>query len=192
MPEYWSSLYPRGRSQLRNETYEMVHSEGKSFASYVHSIKDAALVLRISEDEEQFVGRIVEGPTLTRFARLCSPFCNWRHLTVVNRNIAFADQTRTVQCTAVTVSIVEFHTTSFNSRHSHTQSSTTSNSGKPVVCFRCTKQRRIRERYFLSLAQLRKEEWQAAAAKPQLVPRARKIVGVVSGLTPRIEDNWGN
>jgi len=53
----------------------MVHCEGTSVASYVHSIRDGALVLRISEDEEQDVGWIVDGPTPTRFARLYSPFC---------------------------------------------------------------------------------------------------------------------
>lgn len=53
----------------------MVQCESKSVASYVQSMTDAAMVLRIIEDEAQIVGRTVEGPTPTRFARLCSHFC---------------------------------------------------------------------------------------------------------------------
>ena len=51
----------RQPSQLGNEKYERVQSEGEFLATYVPSIRDAALVLRIREVEGQFVGRIVEG-----------------------------------------------------------------------------------------------------------------------------------
>jgi hypothetical protein len=113
------------------------------------------------------------------------------HLTLVACNIAYVDQTRTVQSTAVTVSVVECHTASFSSRHSYSQSPTTSKPGRPAVCFYCTKQGHVRERYFLRLAQLRKEEQQAPTSKPELVPRSRKIDGVVSGLSPRTEAQVG-
>lgn len=94
----------------------------------------------------------------------------------MDRIIPYGDQTRTVQSTTVTVSAVESHTTSFNSRHSHTQSPTTLNAGKPVVRFYCTKQRHIQKRYLLRLAQLHTEERRAPTAKPQQVPRAGRLL----------------
>jgi hypothetical protein len=56
-------------SQLRTEKYERVQSEGESLATYVQSIRDAALVFRISENETQVVEQIVEG--LLRYVPAC-------------------------------------------------------------------------------------------------------------------------
>jgi hypothetical protein len=69
-------------SQLRTEKYERVQYEGESLATYVQSVRDAALVLRISENEAQVVQRIVEGLTQTQRARFVfqaplPSFCNW-------------------------------------------------------------------------------------------------------------------
>lgn len=55
-------------SQLRAERYERAQFDGESITTYVQSIRDAALVLRISEDEAQVVERIVEGLTPTQRA----------------------------------------------------------------------------------------------------------------------------
>ena len=41
----------RQLSQLRTEKYERVQLEGESLANYIQAIKDAALVLRITETE---------------------------------------------------------------------------------------------------------------------------------------------
>jgi len=42
----------RQMSQLRAERYERVQFEGEPFATYVQSIRDAELVLRIKENEK--------------------------------------------------------------------------------------------------------------------------------------------
>jgi hypothetical protein len=59
----------RQLSQLRTEKYERVQVEGKSLATYLQSVRNAALVLRISENEALVVERIVEGLTPTQRAR---------------------------------------------------------------------------------------------------------------------------
>jgi hypothetical protein len=74
--------------------------------------------------KQKVVGRIVEGLT-TKLARFVfqapvRPFLRLEQLTVVDRNIAYAGQTGTVESTAVTVCAVESHPTSLNSRHCHT------------------------------------------------------------------------
>jgi hypothetical protein len=56
-------------SQLRTDKYERVQAEGTSLATYVQSVRDSALVLRISENEAQVVERIVEGITPIQRAR---------------------------------------------------------------------------------------------------------------------------
>jgi len=43
----------------------MANFEGESIATYMQSIRDANLVLRISENKAQFVERIIEGLTPT-------------------------------------------------------------------------------------------------------------------------------
>jgi hypothetical protein len=52
-------------SQLRTEKNERVQVEGESLATYVQSVRDAALVLRIRENEAQVVEPIVEEITPT-------------------------------------------------------------------------------------------------------------------------------
>ena len=47
----------RQLSQLRTERYERVQCEGEPLATYVQSIRDAALMLRIEETEAQVVLR---------------------------------------------------------------------------------------------------------------------------------------
>ena len=139
----------------------------------MHSVRDAAMVLRIREDEAKFIGRIVEGLTPTQRARFIfqtptSTFLISEQMTLVDPNIVYADQTRTVRSTAMTINAFEFHPSSLNSRHSHTQSSTTSNPGKPVASFHCRKHGNIRKMCFLLSASLRKEQQQKqhATSKP--------------------------
>jgi len=84
------------------------------------------------------VERIVEGLTPTQHVRFVfqappSSLLQLEQLAVVDRNIAYADQTRTVQSTAVTVGVVESHPEHWNSRHSHAQSPPTSRPGKPCL-----------------------------------------------------------
>ena len=51
----------REMSQLRIARYKSVQSVGEHFSNYVQAIKDAALVLHISESEAQVLERVVEG-----------------------------------------------------------------------------------------------------------------------------------
>jgi len=83
MPGYWGQFIPSKQiSQLRAERYQRVQFEGESLATCVESIKDAALVLRTTENEAQVVERIVEGITPINvpdgfFKLHLPPFCNW-------------------------------------------------------------------------------------------------------------------
>jgi hypothetical protein len=62
----------RQLEQLRISRYGRVQAEGESFASYVQSVQDAGLILRISEDESLVVRRIMEGLTSTQRNRFIS------------------------------------------------------------------------------------------------------------------------
>jgi hypothetical protein len=89
----------RQLSQLRVERYERVQAHNESLGSYIHSVREAALVLRIQETELQVVERILEGLTPNQRARLVfqgppNSFKQFEHLVVVDHNIAFADNTR--------------------------------------------------------------------------------------------------
>jgi hypothetical protein len=95
----------------------------------VQSIRDAALVFRISEYEAQVVERIVEGLTPTQCARFVfqappSTFLQLEQLAIVDRNIAYAIRRETFN-PPVTVSAVKSQPKAWNSRHSHAQSPTT-------------------------------------------------------------------
>jgi hypothetical protein len=70
---------------------------GEQFSNYVQAIKDAALVLRISDSEAQVVERVVEGLTPTQRAHFFSqpPPSSFRQLerfAIVDRNITYADR----------------------------------------------------------------------------------------------------
>jgi hypothetical protein len=89
----------RQLSQLRVERYERVQASNETLASYIQSVREAALVLRITETESQVVARIIEGLTPNQRARFVfqgppNSFQQLEHLVVVDRNIAFADKTR--------------------------------------------------------------------------------------------------
>jgi hypothetical protein len=85
--------------KLRTERYERVQAEGESLGKYIQGIREAAMVLSISEPEPQKVRRILEGFTPTQRARFVfqappSTLEQLEHLSVVDRNIAYADSTR--------------------------------------------------------------------------------------------------
>jgi hypothetical protein len=54
---------------LLAERYKRAQFEGESLATHVQRLTDAALMLRIREDEAQLVRRMVEGFTPTQRAR---------------------------------------------------------------------------------------------------------------------------
>jgi hypothetical protein len=89
----------RQLSQLRVGRYERVQANNEPLGSYIQSIRDAALVLRITETEPQIVEKIIEGLTPNQRARFVfqgptNSFKQLEHLMVVGRNIIFADNTR--------------------------------------------------------------------------------------------------
>jgi hypothetical protein len=101
----------RQLSQLRTENYENVHDEGESLANYIQTIKDATLVLRITETETEVVSRILEGLTPTQRARFVfqappNNFKKLEQLAVVDRNIPYSDETPTHLVAAARVNAV--------------------------------------------------------------------------------------
>jgi hypothetical protein len=161
----------RQLSQLRVERYERVQDEEEPLASYVQSMRDAALTLRIRETEAHVVERIVEGLKSAQSARFVfqappASFRQLEQLAVVDRNIAYADQTRVRQSAAVTVGVVESHTKHPDLRSGGPQSWQVSRPGKSLVCFYCRKPGHIQKRCFLRLTQLRKSDRPAATGQP--------------------------
>jgi 16S rRNA G966 N2-methylase RsmD len=131
-------------------------------ATYIQSIRDAALILRINETDTQFVQRIVEGSTPIQHARFVFQdppftFIQLEHLIVVDRNIMHADQTRQPSLSMGTAKAVETASTSFVSSHPRSPASTKPIRGKPVVCFYCGKTGHIQRNCFARQAQKRKQ-----------------------------------
>jgi len=105
-------IHSREMSQLRIARYERVKSEGEHFSNYVQAIKDAALLLHISESEAQVVERNVERLTPTQLACFVfqpppSSFRQLERLAIVDRNIANADLSRAEPAPEVTIALVE-------------------------------------------------------------------------------------
>jgi hypothetical protein len=151
----------RQLSQLRVERYERLQAEGEPLAMYIQSIRDTALIVRISETEAQVVQRIVEGLTPIQRARfvfqdLPSTFVQLEQLIVVDRNITYADKTRQLSASMGRAKAVETASTSFVSSHRRSPASKKPFQGKTVVCFYCGKTEHIQINCFASLAQKRK------------------------------------
>ena len=84
---------------------------------------------------------------------------------IVDWNMAYADRTKSVQSTAVTVGVVESHPKPRDPRSACTQSPRVSRPCKPV-CFYCRKPGHIQKRCFLPLAQLRNSDRSIATVRP--------------------------
>jgi hypothetical protein len=89
----------------------------------VQAVRDAALVLRVTETEEQTVARIVEGLTPVQRARFVfqtvpSTFPHLDQITVLDRNIAYADSTRRV-ATSAAVNVVAADNNQSSVKFSH-------------------------------------------------------------------------
>jgi hypothetical protein len=129
----------RRLSQLRRDMYERVQQHGESLATYVQAVRDAALVLRITETEEQTVGRIVEGLTPVQRARFVfqtapSTFAHLDQMAVLDRNIAYADSTRRV-ATSAAVNIVASDDKQSSVKSSHRTISRAPVRGNRPICF---------------------------------------------------------
>jgi hypothetical protein len=145
-------LPARQLAQLHIENYERVQREGESLSMYLQAVRDAASVLRISESEAVVVARIVEGLTPVQRSRFVfqaprSTFLQLEQLAVVDRNIAYADCTRT-SCTAVCSRAVQPRYTTSASEYSQKRVNKTPVPGKQIVCFSCGKPGHVQKNYF--------------------------------------------
>ena len=189
-------ILSRQMSQLRAEKYERVQFEGEPFATYVQSIRDSALVLRIKENEKQVMERVVEGIMPVQQARFVfqaplTYFLQLEKLAIVDRNIAYADQSRAAQPAEVTIGATELLPEPENPRYSHARTSQSLMSGKSFVCYYCQKPGHTQKMCFLQLSQLHKPVRPVAKSLPQLGIRCRKIAGVVTTLAPSIRTQVG-
>jgi hypothetical protein len=132
--------------QLRVELYERVQREDESLSTYIQSVKDAALVLRIKESETEVVNRILEGLAMTQRARFVfqappKNLAQLEHLIVVDRNIAYADVTRQSPATAEGAKVAGGGVVAAINQPAGTSSSRNkvSSPGNRRVCYYCGK-----------------------------------------------------
>jgi hypothetical protein len=112
-------------------------------------------------------------------------------LAMVDRNIAYADQSRAARPEEVTIRAIESPPEPENPGYSHARTSKSLMSGKSVVCHYCRKLRHTQKRCFFRLSQQRKPERPVAKSQPGLRIRCRKTAGVVTTLAPSIRTQVG-
>jgi len=186
----------REMSYLRMARYKRVQAEGEHFFSYVQAIRDAALVLRINENEAQAVQRIIEGLTSTQRARFVfqlppSSFRHLEQLATVDRSIAYADRSRAEPASEVQIATIE----SLSEPCEPVGSGKRSQDPRPrkvVVCFYCRKPGHTQSRCFLRSARKSKVAQTVKSSQSGLSPRARGIKGVVPASAPKVEAQIGN
>jgi hypothetical protein len=158
----------REMSYLRMDKYESVQREGEHFFTYVQAIRDAALVLRIKDNEAQVVQRIIEGLTPMQRSRFIfqlppSSFRQLEQLAIVERNTAYADRSREEQVSEVQIAAIE----------SVSEPRETVRSGRgvqhprsrKVVCFYCRKPGHTQIRCFLRASHKNKREQKAKSSQ---------------------------
>jgi hypothetical protein len=131
-------------SLLRRELYERVQRTDESLDHYVRSIREAATALLIKENEAEVVARIVEGLHPNQRARLVfqappSTFRQLEQMTIVDRNIAFADQMRTSPAGQSTVNAVLQRPRRFFNQHRTLPVTQVTSSGNQPLCYYCGK-----------------------------------------------------
>jgi len=145
----------RQLSILRMEKYERVQGEQESLAMYVQAVRDAALVLQITECEAEVVARIVQGLNPTQRARFVfqappSTFAQLEQLAVVDRNVIYADSTKANRSVAVKPS--ETRLTTATVMHSQRRVNKSHASGKQIICFSCGKPGHIQRNCYVRSA----------------------------------------
>jgi hypothetical protein len=135
--------------------YERVQQHGEPLAMYVQAVCNAALVLCITETEDQIVARIVEG--LTPVQRACfvfqtvpSTFAQLDKLIVLDCNITYADSTRRV-AVLPGGNIVGADVNKSSVKHSPRTVSNTSVQGNQHVCYYCGKSSHMQSNCFCAL-----------------------------------------
>ena len=155
-------------SYLRMARHERVQGQGEHFFSYVQAIRDAALVLRIKENEAQVVQRIIEGLTPTQRSRFIfqlppSSFAQLEQLAIVEQNIAYGDRLREEQVPGVQVAAIESVSEHVETEGSGRRSQDTR--FRKVVCFYCRKPGHTQNRCFLRASHKNKGEHKARSSR---------------------------
>ena len=137
-----------------------VQGEQESLAMYVQAVRDAALVLRITECEAEFVARIVQGLNPIQRARFVfqappSTFARLEQLAVVDRNVTYADSTRANRSVAVKPSETRLTTATVMQSQPRVNKSHTS--GKQIICFSCGKPGHIQRNCYVRSAHRRNQ-----------------------------------
>jgi hypothetical protein len=143
----------RQLSQLRVERYERVQASNEPLASYIQSVREAALVLRITETESQVLERIIEGLKPNQRARFVfqgppNSFQQLEHLVVVDRNIAFADKTRQPAVIERKEDSVQSTTRDVDRNRVCQLPSRATHRGKVPVCYYCAKPGHVQRNCF--------------------------------------------
>ena len=156
---------------------------------YVQAVRDAALVLRITESEAEVVARIVQGLNPIQRARFVfqaspSTFAQLEQLAVVDRNVTYADSTRANRPVAVKPS--ETRLTTVTVTHSPPRVNKPHASGKQIICFSCGKQGHIQRNCYVRSPH-RRNQARCSVTRTSLGKGRKKIMGAVMGSPPRIE-----
>jgi hypothetical protein len=130
-----------------------VQAHSESLGSYIQSVREAALVLRIQETEPQVVERIIEGLTPNQRARFVfqgppNSFQQLEHLVVVDRNIAFADNMQQPVAAGRRDEVVQSTVCDVHVNCSRYPPSKTPDRGKVPVCYYCGKSGHIQRNCF--------------------------------------------
>jgi hypothetical protein len=180
--------------QLRVEEYERVQRLDEPLSMYIRAVRDAALVLRISETEWQTVARIVEGLTPEQRARFLfqeipTTFQQLEKLAVVDRNVMYADQMRRGEV-APTTREANAASDKRTGNIGHRPVSRAPVGSKPLFCYHCGKAGHLRNSCFQPSVKA-----QSVGGKPlpkhQQEVGTRKIRGSSSYDVPKIEAQVG-
>jgi hypothetical protein len=187
-------LYER----LRQDRYHRLQAKGESFATYINRIKQAAAVLQIPDTEQEIARNIVEGlhpEQRSRFVFQQGPqnFEDLDQLAILDQNLAFADRSREIGSSG----------SCFLARQPNVQISPVRASGSSArvvrsssrqskTCFFCHKMGHLKKDCFRWREQQRKRSQGSPAESLGLREARRHIVGLVSGLPPKLEVQLGN
>jgi hypothetical protein len=129
--------------RLRLQVYDRAQRKEETLASYIQSIKDAAAYLRIPEDEQQIVARVVAGLHPTQKVKFCfqslpTTFVHLEQLVVLDRVEMYEEKVREDDMSSGVGSVSSSETSvPTRARFSNSRSYQMQNQQKS--CFRCSR-----------------------------------------------------